>query len=116
VENLLFKARMKVFLTALLVVLSSTLNGSDAFTPTLPSFYNTLHLSSKSQSLPPLRLSETPCDLPSDVEGINTQSLLQDDATAIRQASVLDINGEFTTLSPSMGNDDSIVIFLRHLG
>mmetsp|Transcript_19534 Transcript_19534/g.28759 ORF Transcript_19534/g.28759 Transcript_19534/m.28759 type:complete len:110 (-) Transcript_19534:204-533(-) len=55
----------------------------------------------------------TPCDIPTDVD--ESTNRLQD-ASALRNAIVTNIEGDFVPLSRAMGEGDSIVIFLRHMG
>jgi len=53
----------------------------------------------------------TPCDIPTDIEPTTLQ-----DASALRSAVVTNIDGDFVPLSRVMGDGDSIVVFLRHMG
>lgn len=62
--------------------------------------------------------SSTPCDAPSDNDVVNVSTLVgrPDAAKILRSAVLTNVDGETIQLGDFMGDETSIVVFLRHLG
>ena len=62
--------------------------------------------------------SSTPCDAPNDNDVVNVGTLVgrPDAAKILRSAVLTNADGEMIRLGDVMGDETSIVVFLRHLG
>lgn len=107
--------------TILLLVLSSICCSTfaGAFSITTPSTSSSSSSTSTSFSLSlSQQQQQQPCDVPSDVD--DDATLLLKDSNSIRNAVVINVDGEKLSLGDliGIGKDDmtSVVVFLRHMG
>ena len=105
--------------TILLLVLSSICCSTfaGAFSITTPTSSSSSTSTSFSLSLSQQQ-QQQPCDVPSDVD--DDATLLLKDSNSIRNAVVINVDGEKLSLGDliGIGKDDmtSVVVFLRHMG
>lgn len=106
--------------TILLLVLSSICCSTfaGAFSITTPSTSSSSSTSTSFSLSLSQQQQQQPCDVPSDVD--DDATLLLKDSNSIRNAVVINVDGEKLSLGDliGIGKDDmtSVVVFLRHMG
>ena len=113
-----FVAAATILAAAATSAAAFTLHNNNVPTTKLATSYSPFKLfaTSVSSSSTKTEESSSVCEVPEDTKPLSDLSKQKGSASLLRSVALTNVEGDFVSLGNMMGNEKSVVVFLRHMG